>query len=146
MELLIKAVDATSTDPEMDRGLSKRGDVIVLFDDGHGWGTLELLPPAQGGKFVRLVITGVTVAQFKAFIKRKWGINPDDPEWETVNIDGRVAQKMVLKRRLHLRLADLPANVRNQLNTNGVFTTTWAALREYVREKVSNSTAQGESL
>lgn len=146
MELLFKAVDASHADPLVDAGCYKRGDFVIAFDNGHTWGTEELLPPAQGGKFARIVISDVTVDQFKNFVRNKWLIAADDGETEDVNTEGRIAQRFVRRRRLHIRVADLPANVRNQLNNNGVFTTTWAAVREYVREKVSGTTAQGDAI
>ena len=63
-ELLIKAVDATHSDPAKDaRGCYKRGDVVVAFEDGHQWGRLESLPPEKGGKFVIVKIPGVTLSE-----------------------------------------------------------------------------------
>jgi hypothetical protein len=63
-ELLIKAVDATHSDPAKDsRGCYKRGDPVVAMPDGHSWGVREGLP-----KFVLLKVPGVTVAQAQQYI------------------------------------------------------------------------------
>jgi len=41
-ELLVRARDNTHADPEVDRrGAWKRGDVVYVAPDGHGWGRLE---------------------------------------------------------------------------------------------------------
>ena len=65
-ELLIKAVDSFHSDPVKDlRGSYKRGDVVVVMEDGHVWGkeehpkTTTYNPP----HFFILKILDVTVAQ-----------------------------------------------------------------------------------
>ena len=146
MELLFKSVDASHADPLVDAGCYKRGDFVVAFDNGHTWGTEELIPPAQGGKFARIVISDVTVAQFKNFVRNKWIIAADDGETEEVNNAGRIGRRFVRRRRLHIRVNDLLVGVRNQLNNNGVYTTTWPVVREYVREKVSGTTGLGDPI
>lgn len=44
-QLLVRVVDKTHPNPELDRGLTKRGDVIAVVEDGHVWGTEELKNP-----------------------------------------------------------------------------------------------------
>lgn len=146
MELLFKAVDASDAYPATDAGYYKRGDFVVAFEDGHEWGSEELKPPAQGGKFARIIISDVTLTQFRNLVRNKWSIDPDSVEQVDVNVEGRIAKRLVRRRRLHIRVADLPTVARNQLNQSGVFKTTWATISEYMREKVSGTTAQGSSI
>jgi hypothetical protein len=37
-EILLKLQNATATDPEQDRFCYKRGDPVVVMEDGHAWG------------------------------------------------------------------------------------------------------------
>lgn len=60
-ELLVKAVDATHADPEKDRrGCYKRGDVVVVREDGHAWGRKEGAP-----KFRVVKVPGVPAARLR---------------------------------------------------------------------------------
>ncbi len=132
-ELLIKAVDATHDDPTKDqRGCYKRGDIVVVRADGWGWGTQEVIPPASGGLFVVVKITDVTPNQIKNWVKNNW-----DSDIEGLDmIGGR-------RRRVRIDVRLLPVGVRNTLNNTGTYSTTWAAIRQYVRNKQTNNTASG---
>ena len=133
--LLCKAIDATNPDPVKDaRGCYKRGDVVLVRPDDHPWGRLEVLPPAQGGKFARIVISDVTRAQVVNWVRNNWQCEIDGTDGE------------VRRRRVRIDIALLPNNVRNALNNNGVFTTTWATVREYLRNKATNATAAGSAI
>ena len=133
-ELLIKAVDATHTDPTKDvRGCYKRGDVVLVRENGHVWGSKELFAPANGGKFIVLKITDVTATQVRNWIRNNW-------QTELENDDG------TRRRRVHINWTALPNNVRNAMNNNGQYTTTWAAIRQYVRNKQTAATATGATL
>jgi hypothetical protein len=137
-ELLVKAVNATHSDPTKDaRGCYKRGDVIGVAPDGWSWGTLEKLPPAQGGKFVVVKITDVTRAQVINWVRNNWGFNTDNPAPNLISI---------ARRRLQLAVDLMPNNVRNTLNTTGTFSTTWAAVRQYVTNKLTQATATGATV
>lgn len=133
-ELLIKAVDATHDDPEKDqRGCYKRGDIVVVRPDGWGWGTQEVIPPASGGLFVVVKITDVTPAQIRRWVKNNWS---DDIEG---NSDTR-------RRRVRIDVHLLPVGVRNTLNNTGTYSTTWSAIRQYVRNKLTDATATGAAI
>ncbi|MFQ5751819.1 MAG: hypothetical protein ACE5HI_07465, partial [bacterium] len=57
MDLLIKAFDNFSLDPVLNRqGAYKRGDIVLVRPTGLPWGKDELIPPAQGGHFVRVTL------------------------------------------------------------------------------------------
>lgn len=112
-ELLVKAVDATHSDPTKDaKGCYKRGDVVVIMPDGWQWGALELLPPAQGGKFVVVKLPGVDAERAQKYLA-----------------------STTRRRRFWVRLDALPANVRATLRDTGTFTTTWTAVRGFLRDK-----------
>lgn len=133
-ELLIKAVDATHADADKDRrGCYKRGDIVLIKPDGHEWGRKELLAPADGGKFVVVKIPGVSPSQVRNAIRRLWSIDPD-------------ASGEDRRRRIRIDVHLLPANVRQTLNTTGQFTTTWNAVRQFVRNKLTDQTAANEPI
>lgn len=133
-ELLIKAVNATHSDPNKDaRGCYKRGDIVGVAPNDWPWGALELKPPADGGKFVVVKITDVTRQQVIDWVRDNWQCAVDDGDGER-------------RRRVRIDVDDLPNNVKNQLNNNGQFTTTWAAIRQYLRNKATNATATGAAI
>jgi hypothetical protein len=141
-ELLVKAVSATHTDPDKDtRGCYKQGDVIGVAPNGWEWGALELLPPADGGKFVIIKITDVTRAQVINWVRNHWATwidrtdRADDPDAVAVR-----------RRRVRIDIDLVPLAVRQQLNTTGQYTTTWTAIRKYVRNKLNNQTADGSPI
>ena len=57
-ELAISVVDKTSPDPAVDSKLVKRGVVIEVFEDDHGYGRMELTHPM----FRILKLPGVPMA------------------------------------------------------------------------------------
>ena len=134
-ELLIKAVDAALPDPRKDLGCFKAGDIVVVREDGWGWGLEESRPPADGGKFVLVKLPGVTVAQLTAFWARKWGDHPESPDRES----GRI-------RRAAFRLDSLPAPAREAVLGTGEHRANWNAIRAFLRDKQTGTTAAGESL
>lgn len=139
-EFLIKAIDATHSDSIKDqRGCYKRGDIVDLRPDGWTWGGLELLAPANGGKFVVLKVTDVTVEQVKQFAINKLGALAHWLMSETSGVDAEGAPIIVRRRRLRFDVDLVPAGVRNTLNKTGQYSTTWTAIKGYLRDKVSNT-------
>lgn len=133
-EFLIKAINATHNDATKNiRDCHKRGDLIAVFENGHEWGAKELKAPADGGKFVVLKVTDVTVQQVINFFQNRWNCHPLAEQ-----LDNEIR---VCRHRIKLEADSLPANVRNQLNNTGQFTTTWTAIRQFVRDKLTNETA-----
>lgn len=134
-ELLIKAVNATHSDPTKDAaGCYKRGDLVGVAPDGWQWGSLELKAPASGGKFVVIKLTDVTRAQVLTWIRNHWNCDADAPRLDANGIT-------ITRRRVSIDVDLMPNNVRNTLNTTGVFSTTWAAARQYLHDKLTNETA-----
>jgi len=137
-ELLIFARNNTHVDPVKDeRGCHKKGDVICVMPDGHTWGNKEVIPPADGGKFVRMTIEDVTPEQIETTLQNRWGLSLTGPEMDPADPDG-----MTVKRRkaIGFLLDILPAGVRQQLNTTGAYTTDWPTIKSFVRNKLNGET------
>lgn len=136
-ELLVKAIDATHADEIKDiSGCYKAGDIVIVRPDGWQWGALELKAPADGGKFVVIKITDVTVAQIVAWVRNHWGT-------EIHGTDTDAAAHSLRRRRVRIDTDLVPLAVRQQLNQTGQFSTTWAAIRQFVRNKTTNAVASG---
>lgn len=134
-EILIKAIDATHLNPvKNQRGCYKRGDPVVIMPDGWGWGTEETKPPIDGGKFVIIKIPGVTPQQVHDAIHARW------PGLQHILESELQAGMVVRRRQLTFNIDLLPSAVKNTLNRTGTYTTTWAAIKSFVRDKVSNTT------
>lgn len=96
-ELLIKALSATSADPQKDAALYKQGDVVVIMPDGHVWGSKETLPD-----FWRVRVAGVSPEDFAQALTRTGNRRRD----------------------FQFDRAQLPPTLRTQLVTNGFVTLT----------------------
>lgn len=114
------------------RGSHKRGDPIALKPDTHKWGRKEIIPPVDGGKFVRVNITDVTPEQIEAALQNRWGLSLVDPE-----MSGDVVTK---RKALSFLVDNLPINIKQALNTTGVYTTNLAAIKNYIRNKRNSET------
>lgn len=119
-EILIKAVDAAHADPEKDKqGCYKRGDPVVVMDDGHEWGKEERLP-----KFVVVKIPGLSVAKAKKYIQPILGI--PDAEGE---------RPMIRRRLFRILLDDLSNLIKQKLRDTGEVTVTMVQIKNYIQNK-----------
>lgn len=110
-ELLIKAVDATHPDGETDRaGCYKRGDVVVVQEDGHQWGMKEGPP-----RFFVLKIPGVEKSRVERLCEEQ-----DDDDAGRPFVDGEGRRRVFRRRRWRVDIDSLPAPVRNALSGTGV--------------------------
>jgi hypothetical protein len=109
--------DNTHADPVKDAaGCYKRGDIVQVFDDAE----TVVRPPAP--PFVVVKVAGITKGQAEQYTRGQ------------MDVDGRT----MLRRRLHgLSWADLPAGVRQALIADRYYETTWAAVRAYVKNKLT---------
>jgi hypothetical protein len=126
IEILIVAanrVNASASAEEQESGLWKRGDVIAVEDNGFSWGDREVLAPASGGGFCRAILSGVTKAQARAYLKR--------------HLDGGGA--MLHRSRFYIDVPALPLAVRNALNNTGSWSGTWAAMKPYVIDRTTGA-------
>jgi len=101
--LLIKAVDATNPDPDIDRGCYKAGMIVEVREDNAPRGLLEKWPA-----FAWIHVPGVP-----ADVVRKYA----EPEYHVLEI-GAVKRR----RRWQIRWADLPMGVRNKFAAKGEIT------------------------
>jgi guanylate kinase len=140
-ELLIKAGDAVNTNPTKDaRGCYKRGDFVVVFDNGWPWGAEELKAPINGGKFVVIKITDVTADQVRAWLQNHWSCFVDSPR---LDVDGVT---VLARRRIKIDVDLVPAGVLQTLNQTGQFSTTWTQIRQFVHDKQTDQTAAGSPI
>lgn len=85
-ELLIRTISRTSDDPIQDQMLSKRGDVITVEPDNHGWGAEELtaeywtivkIPGVPAEDFQDLLMPQIS-KDFVTLSRRAKAVNLDD--------------------------------------------------------------------
>ena len=93
-EILILA----RTDLPVDPAIYQRGDPVVVFPDGHLWGTEEL----NSAKFIIVKIPGVDPETLKSYLARV----------EQIISPGRT--RTIHKCRYQLPLSSLPARYRNK--------------------------------
>lgn len=132
-EILVKAIDHTHPDPEVDqRGAYKRGMPVVVMEDGHAWGSEEGLP-----KFWIIKIPGIAKSQVEKYIQ------PD--------IDESDPQNPVTRRRRLWKIVhtELPQAALNRLNDDGIliikagaydgpYDYTWAQVKNYFLNQFTN--------
>lgn len=128
-EILIKARNATHPDPEVDRrGCYKRGDPVVVHEDGHVWGAKEGLP-----NFVVVKIPGVAASKVRALMESQ---TEDDAGTPLQDENG--APRAFRRRRWRVLVDNIPSAIRNQLLTTGSVTVTPTQVRNYVRRVRDN--------
>jgi len=149
---LIKATDATHADPVKDaRGCYKRGDIVDVYEDSRHDGDLIANPIAA--PFVLVRVSGVTVAQARAFLDPhrsdplpcpRCGGTGLDPQLAGTcrRCEGRASIIVIVWCRLHhIDWDALPTAVKNALRDDRYYETTWAALRQYVKNKLTGDGA-----
>ncbi len=126
-EFLIKAVDASHPDPTKDAcGCYKRGDVVVVMEDGWAWGKEEGLPI-----FCLLKIEGLSVPAGRKYIESEIEIYSDALGDPLVRISRR--------RQYHVCMDELPADVLSALDTDGIAESNWGAVCSCVEDKVTGA-------
>ena len=116
-------------------GSYERGDPIIAKPDGWQWGTAELLAPASGGKFCRVIISDLTAQRANEIIARyDRPAVEGDAEFDAPDPEDRV---VVLGRRVWwLRWSEVPNSVRNTLNNSGVYgPVTKSQVSQYIRRR-----------
>lgn len=138
VQVVLKARDATNfLNAAKDRMCYKRGDIVMAADKGTiVWGTEDLRVPADGGAYCIVEISDVTMEQLRAGLRNRWpaldvGEPEATPEYDT---DGRTPSR---RRRLHVDWKLLPAGVIDALWTTGRYVTTVAAVRQFIRNKIT---------
>jgi hypothetical protein len=139
-DLLFKAVDATHPDPAVDaRDCTKQWDLVEVGWEGkYDASAQTTVAPTDGGKFAVVRLGDKDPQQVLNFLAARWGATDTGPD-----LEGGV---FVRRRPVRLDGELVPAAVRQQLNQTGRYVTTWAAVRQYVRNKRLNVTAAGEPM
>lgn len=129
-ELLVKAVDASLANPQLDqRGSYKRGYPVLIMEDGHEWGIEERLP-----KFVVFKFPGVTPAKLIKYV--------------LAETDGASPPSITRRRIWKIRWVDLPLAARNKLQSTGqliikvgtyagTFDYTWTQVKDYFQNQTT---------
>ena len=127
---LVYGRNNTHPDPIKDaRGCYKLGDIVEVLDDSKHDGDIVANPIAPPFYLVR--ITGVTKAQAEKYMDRY--IDP-----ATVGMENPVT----LRRRKHnVEVNNIPAGVRATLLADRYIEFTWAQVKNYVRNKMTNELA-----
>jgi len=130
-EILIKAINTTNADTDIDRrGCYKRGMPVVVMDDGHEWGLEERLP-----KFIVIKIPIISKDKVMKYI---------DTEYQGVDANGN---PIPYRRRVwNISWTDLPVTARNKLANTGELTVkatdlyagtydyTWTQIKAYLKK------------
>jgi len=120
-EFLIKATNATHADPVKDRrGCYKRGDIVQVFPDGA---CTE--QPSPNSNMVIIKVVGLS---FEA--AQKYMLS----EMDTVD-----PRKTLTRRKFRIRVDDVPVGVRNTLRDERWITLDWAQVRNFLRNKITNT-------
>ena len=121
-EFLIKAISVSNTDPEIDKGCYKIGDIVDIRPDGWSWGNEEGLP-----RFYIVKVTGLNADNVKELIDSQ--------------TDGDIENPKMIKRRLWaVDVATLPQWVSDSLTNTGAVTLTLQQARAIIRNKVTGKT------
>lgn len=134
-DLVIKARNGTGADsPDGREIVSRRGDLVAIRPTGSPYGARELLPPNQGGGFVRITLLrddGVTPV---------WSVGQPMPRrlagFVGPEEDELVPSAPVLRKfAFRVVVDDLPTTVRNQLARDGQRALRWTAVRDFLARK-----------
>lgn len=138
-DLLLKAIDATNSDPETDRrGCYKAGMVVEVREDGAPRGTSEKWP-----QFAWIRIPGIAADVVRKYMEPQYaGIPTEQPE-------------VYRRRRWQLRWSELPLAVRNKFTAKGeivikvgaypgAYDYTWSQVKGYFRDMQTGLDETGE--
>jgi hypothetical protein len=136
-DLIIKARAGTGS----ERGdgtemVSRRGDLVAIRPTGSIYGAREVLPPNQGGGYVRITLLrddGVTPV---------WSLGDPMPprlaDFIGPEADAFVPSTIVRKFAHRVVVDDLPTTVRNQLARDGQRSLKWTAVRDFLARKADD--------
>jgi hypothetical protein len=122
-ELLIMLKNNVHPDPDIDkRGCYKRGDIVLVMNDGHMWGPKEGLPI-----FFILKIPDLNPEVVRKYTDSEYLFGPNDPE-------------VARRRKFFLRVdgSDLSQTVKDKIRDTGEYTTTLPVIKRFIRNKVTD--------
>ena len=121
-EILLNAIGSGNADPELDKLCWKRGDPVVVMEDGHEWGAEEGLP-----KFWIVKIPGVSVAAATKYVDHVYEM---------------VADTSVLKRKrlFNVLVDDVPNWIKTAIRDTGEVTVTFQQIRNFIKNRDTGAT------
>jgi hypothetical protein len=123
-EILLMAINKTHSNPTKDMaGCYKRGDPVMVRDDGYLWSVEESKAPINGGVFVIIKIPGVLRSKVEKYVL------PQKDDADPTRDKRRRLWRVVVD--------ELPTGVRNQLRDTGTYTTTWTQVRNFIENKLT---------
>lgn len=121
MDKYIKIFNGSDYNRTKDaRGCYKKGDIVVVMEDGHRWGKKEGPP-----NFVIVKIPGVSVEAARKYI---------EAHTDTADPLNPVA---LARRKYTIRVDDMPASAKEQIAKKGEVTVTWSWIKGFVRNKAT---------
>jgi hypothetical protein len=129
-QIVFRARDNTSSPMAWRRGMP-----VEILPDSHVFSPRESLPPAQGGSFFVVQITDLTPAQIVQWFRSRAIPELCDEEKAAVTVE----PESVARRVFHIRIADVPPSVRQQINTTGRYVTTWDAIRTFIQNRTTQA-------
>ncbi len=131
-EFLIKARDPLDLpkDEESRERCYRRGDIVVVMEDGHEWGKEERLP-----KFVVIKVPGLPVDKARAYIE------PYYTDTGLVDQNSLPILKLTARRKWKALVDAVPTKIAKALNEKGEYTVAWDTIKTYVYNKLTTQTA-----
>ncbi len=133
---------------EKDLSMMRRGDVVNIIGNTGGWGRLDSFSsffPKRGdtwpGDFYIIHVQGITVGKLRRLLLRSGHrtLTITDKRYDlAADLAGNPESKMTHQRVWRLRLQDLPAPKRNELQTVWETTISAAQLRDISQHKQRN--------
>lgn len=157
-EILVFARNNTNPDPEKDRrGCYKRGDPVLVFEDGHTWGREESKQqwisegnPANTwpneGKFLLFKLPGIPAEKALEMMSEQMEDDSGTPTFSPVPLAEPLPQTY-RRRRWWLDIDSLTTPIKNALATDGEFTfskpSDFARARSAIKRKRDNAQYNG---
>ena len=107
--------------------LGKEGDIVVAQEDGFRWGDKERLP-----LFCLVKIPGLPLE-----IALKYA-NPYFINTGIVKPNGDPIYRLNAKFKYRVRVADVPASIRDKIRNTGEVSVAWDTIRVFLRNKETN--------
>ena len=143
-ELLVKARHTLTGDAEKNKGIWRRGDIIIVEEDGYAWGIQERKTnwvasgnaPSTWHKHTFLVkIPGVPKEKVAAMLQDQQEDVADVDKWGNPII----VKKLMRRRVRHLAIDATPLQIRNKIGADYEITVTPLQIRNYLRDKDTNT-------
>ena len=107
-QLLVKTIDNTHVDPDVDCNCYKRGMSVVAMNDAHIWGRKEGLP-----EFFQIKIPLINTSSVEKYLQ------PYEVEDGTDPNTGEPIMKMMARRLWQIQIDTLPSNILTKLESQG---------------------------